>query len=180
MEGLFRVAALKEHLELVKAQIDQGVRVDFDKNKTDPIETSDLVKIFFRQLPVCLLDPTGKNWNRWLDALDRERGERLALYKELISQLPPANRDALQELLFFLRQLMFNSHINKMHASNLSLVFSPNLLFKKEDPAAPQDMMAAMDLIAASSKIKIVATDMIEVPHSSSLTQSNLLGWLGR
>ncbi len=74
--------------------------------------------------------------------------------------MPAVNIDVLQRLIFFLQQLMFNSHINKMHASNLGLVWGPNLLFKAEQETVDPNAMFA--LMATTTKIKVISTDLIE------------------
>ena len=42
--------------------------LDFEKEKVEAVEVSDLVKIYFRELPKCLLDPNRDLFDKWVDA----------------------------------------------------------------------------------------------------------------
>ena len=57
-----------------------------------------------------------------------DQSAAVAKVKELLAQLPICNRIILKYLLQFLMRVSSKADINKMTPSNISIVFSPNLL----------------------------------------------------
>ncbi|XP_017266569.1 unconventional myosin-IXb isoform X2 [Kryptolebias marmoratus] len=93
-----------------------------------PIHTiTGLVKRWFRELPDPLM--TFSLYNDFLQAAELpERAEQIrAVYKK-IDELPPANYNTLERLIFHLVKVTKEEKYNKMTPSSLAIVFAPCIL----------------------------------------------------
>ncbi|XP_028129947.2 rho GTPase-activating protein 92B isoform X2 [Diabrotica virgifera virgifera] len=129
-EGLFRVAASTSKVKRLKAAIDSGCFSVLIPEYRDVHILSSLLKLYLRELPEPLL--TDHLHKEWLDAVQVPEIHRLEVVKDILAKLPQENRDNLAYLFQFFSKLAKHPE-NKMTASNLAIVLSPNLLGNKHE-----------------------------------------------
>ncbi|XP_072394395.1 rho GTPase-activating protein 44-like isoform X2 [Diabrotica undecimpunctata] len=129
-EGLFRVAASTSKVKRLKAAIDSGCFSVLIPEYRDVHILSSLLKLYLRELPEPLL--TDHLHKEWLDAVQVPEIHRLEVVKDILTKLPQENRDNLAYLFQFFSKLAKHPE-NKMTASNLAIVLSPNLLGNKHE-----------------------------------------------
>ncbi|KAI8642328.1 Rho GTPase activation protein [Parasitella parasitica] len=106
-------------------------QVDFEQEQDINVITG-LLKLYFRELKNPLL--TFEYYDRFIEAAKlQDYDERMFRLKSIIQVLPVVNYKVLQYLARHLERVQNNSHINKMEASNLALIFSIGLLRPKND-----------------------------------------------
>eukprot|EP01132_Coremiostelium_polycephalum_P004542 gene4542-5658_t len=157
IEGIFRIAGTKDRVKQLQTQLDRGDNIDFHTNKVDPVDLADLMKIYFRELPDCLLQ--SDQYDHFISVLTQDRLGQIQKLRELVSQLRPENQEMLKELVWFLGKVAINHHYNKMTFENLGLVWGPNLLWKGGKASSTTDMM---ELMAGAGKIKLIVTLLLE------------------
>ncbi|EGC37252.1 hypothetical protein DICPUDRAFT_150164 [Dictyostelium purpureum] len=157
IEGIFRIAGTKEKVKQLQIQIDKGEFIDFDKERVDPVDLADLMKIYFRELPDCLLQ--SDQYDHFISLLTLDRLGQIQKLRELVSGLKPENKEVLKQLVWFLGKIAVNASYNKMTEENLGLVWGPNLLWKGGKAVSTTDMM---ELMAGAGKIKLIVTLLIE------------------
>ncbi|EGG20645.1 RhoGAP domain-containing protein [Cavenderia fasciculata] len=151
IEGIFRIAGTKERVKQLQMQLDKGDQIDFISAKVDPVDFADLIKIYFRELPDCLMQ--SEYYDAFIATLTQDRIGQVQKLRELVSGLKQENQDLLKELAWFLGKIAINHGLNKMTAENLGLVFGPNLLWKGGKATSTTDMM---ELMAGAGKIKLL------------------------
>ena len=108
-----------------------------DLDGTDPYNASDLLKMYFRELPEPLL--TYELYNE-LIALKTTKESNQAYtdgLRELLGKLPLPNQTLLQYVVHFLCRISFSSEVNRMSPSNIALVFGPELIRPKFSSPVP-------------------------------------------
>eukprot|EP01133_Synstelium_polycarpum_P009774 gene9774-11413_t len=157
IEGIFRIAGTKERVRALQQQLDRGEAIDFAAGRVDPVDLADLIKIYFRELPDCLLQ--ADHYDAFIATLTHDRLGQIQKLRELVADLATDNQDMLRELVWFLGKIAINHSYNKMTAENLGLVFGPNLLWKGGKAISTTDMM---ELMAGAGKIKLLVTLLVE------------------
>ena len=107
-----------------------GLSVDL--SNSDIHLSAVLLKSFFRDLPEPLFPFLSFPQILSLDALKGQEKRDKAI--ELCNALPPQNKKILKYLFEFLHEVSTFSHENKMNASNLGVVFGPNLVWSRDVP----------------------------------------------
>jgi len=128
LEGIFRISGQTGLINHLKTLIDNSeeskIAIPVDE---DPHVVSGLLKLYFRELPTPLM--TYDLYENWIAAqYIQETPKRIAQHKRLIVLLPDYNRQTLAYLLSYLKEVHDKATINKMDASNLSVVFGPTLV----------------------------------------------------
>lgn len=160
IEGIFRRSAKVTAVKNVQQSFNMGELVDFDelmnKESLSLEETvhvaAVIVKSFLRELPEPLL-----TFNLYEEAIHfqqisggpspEQRQEKLAHAKNLVlTRLPEPNYQLLKYVINFLVKVMDHSEFNKMTASNLAIVFGPNLLWSNR---TNQTLDSSLDSITA-------------------------------
>jgi len=143
-EGIFRLSGTKTEVDEYKKQTEEGKDVPF-KTDTDPNVVTGVLKKFLREMPVPLL--TFDLYDEWMDLFSLEMEEkeeqRIQQLKVVFQKLPELNRNTLVQLLQLCQNILKKVDVNKMTASNLSLVLGPNLIYRKE--ANPLMMKSDLD-----------------------------------
>eukprot|EP01117_Protostelium_nocturnum_P003688 TRINITY_DN1496_c0_g1_i1.p1 TRINITY_DN1496_c0_g1~~TRINITY_DN1496_c0_g1_i1.p1 ORF type:complete len:1155 (+),score=559.92 TRINITY_DN1496_c0_g1_i1:114-3578(+) len=128
-EGIFRMNGSAALIEQTREAADHGKEIEL--KGMDPHAISGLVKLWMREIPDPLL--TLKLYDNWMQASKIPEPEnQIEAYKGLVAQLPEYNRFHLHYLLSTLKKVAANSEVNKMQASNLGIIFGPNLLYKRD------------------------------------------------
>jgi len=97
----------------------------------------------------------------------KDEPERIRLVKQLISQLPAANKRLLADLLLFLQNLTQYANVTKMGSQNLAIVFGPNLIRPRED--------SIETLLHNMNHVNTVVCTMIEHVHAVCTIKSRPL-----
>jgi len=115
-EGIFRLAGETTEIRKIKEQMN---RKNFDLSTGDLNAIASLLKIWFRELPVPILNAipqeTIMNFSSSRDCV------------EAYESLPEPQKTLLRWLMDFLAQVSANSEVNKMTSQNLAIVVAPNL-----------------------------------------------------
>ncbi|RWS08072.1 rho GTPase-activating protein 8-like isoform X2 [Dinothrombium tinctorium] len=142
-EGIFRRCANAQDAKSVQEKFNSGKEVNFDDYGDQSVHiAATTLKTFFRELEEPLL--TFELYDDVIDfqqiaggSASRHQMEKLAVAKSLVLQrLPEDNYTLLKFLVEFLVKVMDRSDLNKMTASNLAIVFGPNLLWSKNKQAS--------------------------------------------
>ncbi|KDN39681.1 RhoGAP-domain-containing protein, partial [Tilletiaria anomala UBC 951] len=130
-EGLFRRSPSSALLKAAQESYDRGAPVNLD-NYNDPNIAAVLMKLFFRMLPKPIfsatLYPAIKACPR-LEAGNND-AEVITYIRDVVLGAiePPCNLTVLSFALELLHSVSVHSEKNKMDASNLATVFTPNLV----------------------------------------------------
>lgn len=129
-EGLFRKSGSFERIKQIISLYNEGQPVAYDQWEYHVAAC--VLKAFFRELPESLLPDSIFNEMMSLQALDVV--DKVEVAKDLLNRkLPSNNYKLLNHLISFLYEVTQHSAKNKMDAKNLSYVFGPNFLRKKND-----------------------------------------------
>jgi hypothetical protein len=129
-EGIFRKSGSLERIKQIQHLYNQGQPVAYDQWEYHVAAC--VLKAFFRELPDSLLPDTIFNEIISLKALDVV--DKVEVAKDLLNRKLPANNyKLLNYLISFLHEVSEHSAQNRMDARNLSYVFGPNFLRKKND-----------------------------------------------
>ncbi|CAB4027764.1 rho GTPase-activating 8-like isoform X2 [Paramuricea clavata] len=149
VEGLFRRSANVTVVNGYAAIFNRGETVQFVWEE-DTHVAAVLLKKFLRELPEPLLTFQLYDDIMRIHALpDEEKVDEVV--RVLKSALPRQNYIVLKYLMEFLVQVMNNAHLNKMNATNLAIVFGPNLIWTESAVAS----LSAMGPINSIAKIII-------------------------
>ncbi|KAK1164467.1 rho GTPase-activating protein 19-like [Acipenser oxyrinchus oxyrinchus] len=142
VEGLFRVPGNSIRQQALKECLNSGIDIDLDSGEYHPNDVASLLKTFLGELPETLL--THKHYHAHLKIADMtlfdEKGNKTTVPDKerqiealqlLFMLLPPANRSLLKLLLDLLYQTARQQEKNKMSASNLALMFAPQIMWPK-------------------------------------------------
>ncbi|KAJ5073491.1 rho gtpase-activating protein 68f [Anaeramoeba ignava] len=133
IEGIFRIPGQQSVIKELKAELDNGKDIDFEKVE-DKYAIASLLKLYLRELPEPLCGFEYYDMFLAAQAINVEITRNVMLRK-VIDFLPPLNKILLKYLCKFLTEVEKNSAKNKMNAENLAVVFSPNLLRPREQSA---------------------------------------------
>ena len=81
------------------------------------------------------------------DIGDFDQGTAIATYQQLITELPPLNRQLLLYILDLLSVFASKSDINLMTSANLSAIFQPGLLSHPNHDMSPQEYRLSQDVL---------------------------------
>lgn len=176
-EGIFRRSGVVPVVKDVQRAFNQGEKVNFDElESTHGSDVSVhvaavILKSFLRELTeplltFCLYDDVINFQQISGGPSPQQRQEKLNYAKNLVNKLPEPNYQvsllvfSLTTLLFphlcsqllkyiviFLAKIMDHSEFNKMNASNLAILFGPNLLWSKSSNSQPA--LSSLDAITA-------------------------------
>lgn len=125
-EGLFRRSSAAVVVKSVQERFNKGEEVNFDLD-TDVHTAAVIIKTFLRELEEPLM--TFDLYDEVIQFQSLNKSDRLTTIKQIIlEKLPEDNYLVLKFLTNFLAKVMDRSDLNKMTASNLAVVFGPNLV----------------------------------------------------
>ncbi|KAL3173432.1 hypothetical protein MRX96_042096 [Rhipicephalus microplus] len=133
-EGIFRRSANTQVVKAVQALFDQGKYVNFDAYKNVHVAAV-ILKTFLRELEEPLL--TFDLYDDVMSFQELDQSEKLVQARTLLlERLPEDNYELLKYIVEFLAKVIDRSDLNKMTASNLAIVFGPNLLWSRQEQAS--------------------------------------------
>jgi len=115
-EGIFRLAGEQTEIRRIKDSMNKKT-YDFSTNDLNAIAS--LIKIWFRELPVPILNSLPQDSIMNFSTA----GDCVSAY----DSLPEPQKTLLGWLLDFLAEVARNSEVNKMTSQNLAIVIAPNL-----------------------------------------------------
>ncbi|BFU22061.1 RhoGAP domain containing protein [Entamoeba histolytica HM-3:IMSS] len=129
-DGLFRVSAAGSLLSQTRNRLDKGKDID-PSEFCDANVAAGIIKLYLRSLPDSLIPVEFSDKFMNIVRLEDPQ-QQIEQIKEFIKTLPEPNLFVFKYLFMFLTKVMAESKINKMVASNIAIVFSPNLLFYED------------------------------------------------
>nr|XP_015206754.1 PREDICTED: rho GTPase-activating protein 6-like isoform X2 [Lepisosteus oculatus]XP_015206755.1 PREDICTED: rho GTPase-activating protein 6-like isoform X2 [Lepisosteus oculatus] len=187
--GIFRVGSSKKRVRELREEFDLGNDVILD-DEHSVHDVAALLKEFLRHMPDPLLPR--ELYPAFLHANTLKGDEQLEILQQLIYLLPPCNCDTLQRLLQLLHTVQSYAEDtvgpdgelvpgNKMTATNLAVIFGPNLL--QREKAAEKDHSLQMVDIEDSATIITITLRLIESYRtlftvSAAMQQEVLMGLL--
>ncbi|XP_053185774.1 unconventional myosin-IXb-like [Scomber japonicus] len=123
-----------------------------------PIHTiTGLVKRWLRELPDPLM--TFSLYHDFLHAVELpEKAERIRAVYQKVDELPPANYNTLERLIFHLVKVAKDEHHNKMSASSLAIVFAPCIL---RTPNADDPFLGMKDVSKTTQCVEILIAEQM-------------------
>ena len=154
-EGLFRLAAGSSKVKRLRAEIETpGLPFLLSLEVADHHVLTGIIKSYLRELPEPLFG--GCLYNEWLEAGQCEdASERGDLIFNLLQHdnLPKENFRNIQYLFRFLHEVSDMEDRNKMTASNLAIVITPNVIWDTEGTSDPMDVSVSSCLARAVEQI---------------------------
>ncbi|XP_041658409.1 unconventional myosin-IXb-like isoform X2 [Cheilinus undulatus] len=121
-----------------------------------PIHTiTGLVKRWLRELPDPLM--TFSLYNDFLHAVEfPEKSERIRAVYQKVDELPPANYNTLERLIFHLVRVAKEEEHNKMSPSSLAIVFAPCIL---RSPLTDDPFLGMKDVAKTTTCVEILISE---------------------
>lgn len=133
-EGIFRRSANTQVVKTVQALFDEGKYVNFGAYENVHVAAV-ILKTFLRELEEPLL--TFDLYDDVMRFQELDQSEKLTQARTLlVERLPEDNYELLKYIVEFLAKVIDRSDLNKMTASNLAIVFGPNLLWSRQEQAS--------------------------------------------
>ncbi|CAI2172046.1 18714_t:CDS:2 [Funneliformis geosporum] len=108
------------------------LRASFNKKYRDINVIASALKLFFRVLPEPII--TYELYDAFIEADGlKDHDEKHYSIKDLLNKLPKTNYELLKRLIEHLERVTDFQEVNHMYASNLAIVFGPNLLKSRDD-----------------------------------------------
>ncbi|XP_071943058.1 rho GTPase-activating protein 1-like [Antedon mediterranea] len=128
VEGIFRRSPNARMVKVIQTQYNNGERVNFDDYLDIRIPCL-ILKLFFKELPEPIL--SNELYPHILSIYDiPDENIRVEICRHLISEkIPDDNYIVLDYLMQLLLDVVKHSDKNKMSATNLAVVFGPNLVW---------------------------------------------------
>ncbi|XP_056128079.1 rho GTPase-activating protein 17b isoform X3 [Rhinichthys klamathensis goyatoka] len=156
-EGLFRIAAGASKLKKLKAALDCSTS-QLEEFYSDPHAVAGALKSYLRELPEPLM--SYQLYEEWIQASNiSDSDKRLQALWVVCDMLPKPNKNNFRYLVKFLAKLALESDVNKMTASNISIVLGPNLLWAKTEGSLAE--------MAATTSVHVVSIIELMINHSS-------------
>eukprot|EP01114_Cavostelium_apophysatum_P010623 TRINITY_DN2457_c0_g3_i1.p1 TRINITY_DN2457_c0_g3~~TRINITY_DN2457_c0_g3_i1.p1 ORF type:complete len:1191 (-),score=436.75 TRINITY_DN2457_c0_g3_i1:57-3629(-) len=153
-EGIFRLSGSAIEIEKMKDIYDSGSQPEMDGKDCHAI--AGLFKLWLRELPEPLL--TYDLYSTWVALSNIEESKKLEYAKSVVAQLPIYNKYMLLALIHHLAKIVSLSDQNKMGPSNLSIVFGPNILYKKN-----ADMFDTAELRSVYHVVQFLIENHVEL-----------------
>jgi RhoGAP domain/LIM domain/RhoGEF domain len=135
-QGLFRLSGSANAIRALHRKIQQDDWRGSNLRGGDVHTCSGLFKLFFREMP----DPvfTYDMYDDWIAAVAGAEGDRVAISKAakvLVKDLPQFNQFLMAEMFSLLKDTAAHSDKNMMKESNIAIVMSTNVLYKRGQSA---------------------------------------------
>lgn len=121
VEGIFRLSGAKREITSIVSKFNRKEKVVLENETADEHTVAGVLKQWVRNLPEPLLT------FHLTDGFLRSECNPTVL-QELISSLPPLNKEVVTMLFKLLHQVSLQVEVNKMDSKNLAIVFGPGLL----------------------------------------------------
>ncbi|PWN44996.1 RhoGAP-domain-containing protein [Ceraceosorus guamensis] len=156
--GIYRTSAKHTTVQNLAHAVEKDEeRFQFGPD-TEPSAVAGLLKLYLRQLPEPVMPMPWEERVRHTHERQQAVGNGFASLKGRIRRLPPINQAVLKAITLHLAKVADRSDVNKMNASNLSVVFGPVLLSEADHEttslaAAMEEDRVMEDMIIWSKEI---------------------------
>ncbi|KAF2169881.1 hypothetical protein M409DRAFT_64861 [Zasmidium cellare ATCC 36951] len=166
VEGIFRLAGSEKRIKELKAAFDSPDRYGkgLDWTGYTVHDAANILRRYFNQLPEPIIplefyqrfrDPLRNHQAQAVGAIEAQspsEGEfdheaAIRAYQNLITELPPLNRQLLLYILDLLAVFASKSDLNKMTTPNLAAIFQPGILNHPQHDMAPQEYRLSQDVL---------------------------------
>lgn len=166
MEGIFRLAGSEKRIKELKAQFDSPDRYGkgLDWTGYTVHDAANILRRYFNQLPEPIIplafydkfrDPLRNHQAQAVGHLEAQSPsvghfdaeDAIRTYQNLITELPPLNRQLLLYILDLLAVFASKSDMNKMTTANLSAIFQPGTLSHPQHDMAPLEYRLSQDVL---------------------------------
>ncbi|XP_072450248.1 rho GTPase-activating protein 45-like isoform X1 [Chiloscyllium punctatum] len=171
MKGIYRVNGVKTRVEKLCQAFENGKEL-VELSQASPHDISNVLKLYLRQLPEPImlfrlyhdlmglakesLQSTGDAGSKE-STIEKDLLLLVARLKELLKDLPPANKATLQYIIRHLSKISELEFSNKMSPSNLGIVFGPTLM----RPRPTEATVSLSSLVDYPHQARIVETLII-------------------
>jgi len=137
--GIFRMEGALDDRYLLKNIYDKGGRLDFEKQTPDPNAVAGLLKQYLRELNDPLISIN--LYDKFIKTIDMNGEERLEALRDLFRKMATPNRLIFKLTFEFIHHVAQFYEINKMPATNLATMFSPNV-FRAPPETPPETLLS--------------------------------------
>ena len=176
VEGVFRMSGSASGIADLSAELNNGRVTDWSKYPNVHTVACALKKYFRDMVGTDPLIPT-VFYNEVLAIPGAPTDdEKVAKFKAVIGELTKVRRLTMAYLFRFLFEVS-QSEVSKMHAGNIAIVFSPNLLSPEGGPTVEHTLLNTGD---QNNAIKTLVSltervfDDVEIPETAVLTDSEI------
>ncbi|XP_032902447.1 rho GTPase-activating protein 45 isoform X2 [Amblyraja radiata] len=168
MKGIYRVNGVKTRVEKLCQAFENGKEL-VELSQASPHDISNVLKLYLRQLPEPImlfrlyhdlmglakesLQASGDRRSKEA-TVDKEDMLLATRLKELLKELPPANKTTLRYIIRHLSRISELEQQNKMSPSNLGIVFGPTLM----RPRPTEATVSLSSLVDYPHQARIVET----------------------
>ena len=166
MEGIFRLAGSEKRIKELKIAFDSPERYGkgLDWTGYTVHDAANILRRYFNQLPEPIIpldfydrfrDPLRNHQAQAVGAIeaqspsvgDFDPDEAIKIFQNLITELPPLNRQLLLYILDLLAVFASKSDLNKMTTPNLAAIFQPGILSHPQHDMAPPEYRLSQDVL---------------------------------
>ncbi|KAI9664836.1 MAG: hypothetical protein M1821_006284 [Bathelium mastoideum] len=166
VEGIFRLAGAEKRIKELRATFDSPDRYGkgLDWTGYTVHDAANILRRYFNQLPEPIIpldfyerfrDPLRNHQAQAVGPMDAQAPDvgdfdaeaAIERYKQLITELPPLNRQLLLYILDLLAVFASKSDLNKMTTPNLAAIFQPGLLSHPTHDMAPPEYRLSQDVL---------------------------------
>ena len=126
-EGIFRISGNMSHILDLKKKYSRNCRLELQGLENDVHDVSGLLKLWFREMEDPML--TFQLYDVFIEVAKlKDAALQMQCIQCALAALPRCTQAVLRSFLQLLYNIQLHSKVNKMHSSNLSIVFAPTLL----------------------------------------------------
>lgn len=157
VEGIFRLSGSEKRIKELRTLFDSpdryGKGLDWDGYTVH--DAANVLRRYLNQLPepIVPLDLYDKFRDPYRDLLAKEKqsledlDKIIQTYQQLITELPPLNRQLLLYILDLLAVFASKSDENRMNSANLAAIFQPGMLSHPQHDMAPGEYRLSQDVL---------------------------------
>eukprot|EP01103_Thecamoeba_quadrilineata_P010113 TRINITY_DN2099_c0_g1_i1.p1 TRINITY_DN2099_c0_g1~~TRINITY_DN2099_c0_g1_i1.p1 ORF type:complete len:917 (+),score=169.45 TRINITY_DN2099_c0_g1_i1:82-2832(+) len=149
LQGIFRESGRALEVTKLKDMYDLGQEVNL--NEFDPHAISNVIKLWFRELPQPIIPWEMFSAFRRLNDDPESEDEILEEMRKHINLMPRHSKNVLQHIMHFFKEITKHEEENKMIPSNIGIVFGPNCV------RTVSESESSFDTTENQQKIEIVA-----------------------
>ncbi|XP_062988847.1 rho GTPase-activating protein 27-like isoform X2 [Elgaria multicarinata webbii] len=128
IDGLYRISGNLATIQKLRYKVDHDEHLDLNDGRWDDVHViTGALKLFFRELPEPLFPFS--HFDKFIAAIKiTELTKRSCRLRELVTSLPPANRNTMRVLFEHLCRVIEFREENRMSVQSVAIVFGPTLL----------------------------------------------------
>ncbi|KAF2453610.1 Rho GTPase activation protein, partial [Lineolata rhizophorae] len=166
VEGIFRLAGSEKRIKELRQAFDSPERYGkgLDWTGYTVHDAANILRRYFNQLPEPIIplefydrfrDPLRNHQSQAVGPMDGQgntvgefnHDKAIRWYQQLITELPPLNRQLLLYILDLLAVFASKSDLNKMTTANLAAIFQPGILSHPAHDMAPHEYRLSQDVL---------------------------------